>query len=75
MPSLEKQFKNIQKLDKIHNNFRLWIVTESSEKFPVSVLERCVKLVKEPAETIRENLSSIYKDMKEKDISRCKKQK
>ena len=53
MPSLEKQFKDIQKLDKIHDNFRLWIVTKSSEKFPVSVLEKCVKLVKEPAETIR----------------------
>eukprot|EP00003_Mantamonas_plastica_P009854 TRINITY_DN1922_c0_g1_i3.p1 TRINITY_DN1922_c0_g1~~TRINITY_DN1922_c0_g1_i3.p1 ORF type:complete len:2408 (+),score=832.24 TRINITY_DN1922_c0_g1_i3:887-8110(+) len=60
MPVLERYCNNELRSKSVHKNFRLWLTSMPSEKFPVSILKNSIKLVHEPPKGIRNNLKRMY---------------
>ncbi|XP_030276430.1 dynein heavy chain 1, axonemal [Sparus aurata] len=59
MPALERL---IEKIDpaKVHKDFRLWLTSLPSYKFPVSILQNGSKMTIEPPRGIKANLQKTY---------------
>ena len=43
-----------------HAGYRLWMITEPTDKFPIPELQQCLKLTAEPAASIREALIEAF---------------
>ena len=56
LPSLEKELNSI----KPHENFRLWLTTESHPKFPAVLLQSSLKVTYEAPPGIKKNLTRTY---------------
>uniref|UniRef100_A0A3Q3VIP2 Dynein axonemal heavy chain 1 n=1 Tax=Mola mola TaxID=94237 RepID=A0A3Q3VIP2_MOLML len=59
MPSLERLIENIDP-SKVHRDFRLWLTSLPSNKFPVSILQNGSKMTIEPPRGIKANLQKTY---------------
>jgi hypothetical protein len=59
MPRLEFLLNNLQPV-KVHNRFRLCLVTMSSPEFPIGILYQGTKLIYEIPKGMRENVMRIY---------------
>ncbi|XP_041639844.1 dynein heavy chain 1, axonemal [Cheilinus undulatus] len=68
MPSLERLIENIDPV-KVHKDFRLWLTSLPSNKFPVSILQNGSKMTIEPPRGIKANLQKTYMRLKDDFIS------
>uniref|UniRef100_UPI0037E91524 dynein axonemal heavy chain 1 n=1 Tax=Semicossyphus pulcher TaxID=241346 RepID=UPI0037E91524 len=59
MPSLERLIENIDPV-KVHKDFRMWLTSLPSNKFPVSILQNGSKMTIEPPRGIKANLQKTY---------------
>ncbi|XP_052808511.1 dynein axonemal heavy chain 1-like isoform X3 [Mya arenaria] len=59
MPALERLIEQIDP-DKVHRDFRLWLTSMPSEKFPVFILQNGSKMTVEPPRGIKANLLKSY---------------
>jgi len=46
--------------DAIHSEFRLWLTSMPSQKFPISVLQNSAKMTLEPPTGLKDNLKLSY---------------
>ena len=60
MPELEKIFENLP--ESTNKDFRLWLTTESHEKFPAILLSTCYKVAYESPPGIKKNLERTYQN-------------
>jgi dynein heavy chain len=71
MPTLEKVVESLGERS-IHPDFRLWLSSSPDPHFPISILQRGIKMTTEPPKGIRANMSTLYNTIGEEQFSRCK---
>merc|ERR1719456_626121 len=54
-----------------HGNFRLWLSSNPHPKFPISILQRGIKMTTEPPKGLRANLSVLYNLVTEEQFAKC----
>ena len=74
MPSLEAKVEGFS-IERAHPQFRLWLTSYPSDKFPVSILQNGVKMTLQPPKGIRANMMNTYFGIEEAYFGSCKKSK
>jgi dynein heavy chain len=52
-----------------HESFRLWLTTDPTDKFPLGIVQRSVKVVTEPPDGLKLNMRSSYSKLSEEMLS------
>lgn len=71
LPTLEQNLEQAGAED-IHEDFRLWLTSMPTPKFPVAILQNSVKVTNEPPRGLSNNLTRTFLDIEEKDYENCK---
>lgn len=72
MPALERIVEKMPDLQ-MHPDFRLWLTSNPSPKFPVSTLQNSVKMTLEPPTGIRQNMLRTYAVIDNRELNDCNK--
>ncbi|CAO2638238.1 Dynein axonemal heavy chain 1 [Lemmus lemmus] len=72
MPALERLIEHINP-DKVHRDFRLWLTSLPSNKFPVSILQNGSKMTIEPPRGVKANLLKSYNNLSDDFLHSCQK--
>merc|ERR1719446_565847 len=67
---LEKFLEKIEEMAP-SKDFRLWITTEPTENFPLSILQMSLKVVTEPPDGLRLNMRQSYTTLSDADLASC----
>nr|CCA21283.1 inner dynein arm heavy chain 1beta putative [Albugo laibachii Nc14]CCA21656.1 dynein heavy chain 2 putative [Albugo laibachii Nc14] len=59
----------------VNTNFRLWLSSDPTPKFPMAVLQRGIKMTTEPPHGIKSNLLRLYNTFTVSKFNRCHQQK
>ena len=71
VPWLRTLEKTLEKIDRPHKDFRLWLTTEPTEGFPIGILQRSLKVVTEPPNGLKLNIRSSYFKLSEENLADC----
>jgi dynein heavy chain, axonemal len=70
MPTLEKMIESYIEGNP-HPNFRLWISSSPDPNFPITVLQRGIKMTTEPPRGLRANLQTLFNTIGDDQFHRC----
>lgn len=70
LPTLERILEQTAN-DDIHPEYRLWLTSMPTTKFPVPILQNAVKLTNEPPKGLSNNLMRTFLDIEEADYEDC----
>lgn len=59
-----------RKAKHMHKDFRIFMSAVPDESFPISLLQRSLKIAQEPPRGIKENIKRLYGNM-EKEFTEC----
>lgn len=68
---LKKLEKTLQLMKSPHKDFRLWLTTEPTDKFPLGILQRSLKVVTEPPDGLKLNMRSTYSKIDQSTLDEC----
>ncbi len=71
MPTLEKMIESHLVEGNPPKNFRLWLSSSPTQGFPISILQRGIKMTTEPPKGLRSNLTTLYNTISEEQFTRC----
>lgn len=54
-----------------HKDFRLWLTTEPSDRFPLGILQRSLKIVTEPPDGLKLNMRATYSRIDHSMLAEC----
>jgi len=74
MKQLEEIIDCYNEKEPIHENYRLWLSSNPEPSFPLSILQRGIKISMEPPRGLRLNLLKLYSLAAPEDFSSCKQQ-
>ena len=74
MPTLEKLIDNIAP-ERVHADFRIWLTSMPTPKFPMSILQNSVKVTMEPPRGVKANLLRTYSAVNDAQLVDCSKPK
>jgi dynein heavy chain len=63
--------KVLEKIERPHKDFRLWLTTEPTPSFPIGILQKSLKVVTEPPNGLKLNLRSSYYKLAEEHLQEC----
>lgn len=63
--------KELEAITKPHADFRLWLTTEPTDKFPLSILQQSLKVVTEPPDGLKQNMRGTYSKVKDEALDEC----
>ena len=63
--------KMLEQLEKPHKDFRLWLTTQPTDKFPLGILQKSLKVVTEPPDGLKLNMKSILSKISEETLEEC----
>nr|XP_013047409.2 dynein axonemal heavy chain 1 isoform X1 [Anser cygnoides]XP_047928500.1 dynein axonemal heavy chain 1 isoform X1 [Anser cygnoides]XP_047928502.1 dynein axonemal heavy chain 1 isoform X1 [Anser cygnoides]XP_047928506.1 dynein axonemal heavy chain 1 isoform X1 [Anser cygnoides] len=72
MPSLERLIEGINP-NKVQQDFRLWLTSLPSNRFPVSILQNSSKVTIEPPRGVKANLLKSYSSFSDDFLNSCSK--
>jgi|JI61114C2RNA_FD_contig_111_240093_length_7679_multi_2_in_0_out_0_3 dynein heavy chain len=62
LKELEKILETLD-MGNVSPGFRLWLSTNPHPKFPISILQKCIKITTEPPKGIKANMLRLYSNM------------
>ena len=71
MKFLEGQLEMYNASDKVHEDFRLWLTTDPTDKFPMGILQMSLKVVTEPPDGLKLNMRSTFAKFDEATMGDC----
>ena len=71
MPTLDRILEEIN--IQADSTFRLWLTTEPSDKFPVTIVQNGIKATSEPPKGIRANMLKAYNSITNQEFEKCEK--
>ena len=71
MPQLDAIIEEV-KYDR-DASFRIWMTTEPSDKFPVTIVQNGTKMTSEPPKGLQQNILKSYRSTSDKDFEACSK--
>jgi dynein heavy chain len=71
MPTLDRILEEINA--QADSTFRLWLTTEPSDKFPVTIVQNAIKATSEPPKGLRANMLKSYKSITDNEFQSCTK--
>lgn len=54
-----------------HEDFRLWLTTDPTDKFPLGILQRSLKVVTEPPDGLKMNMRASYSQLTDATLENC----
>jgi len=64
LKDLEKMLETFEmNKNDVDDKFRLWLSTNPHPKFPISILQRCVKITTEPPKGMKANMLRLFSNM------------
>jgi len=70
LKKLEIIFDNVAK-NKPDKAFRLWLTTNPTDKFPLGILQKSIKVVTEPPDGLGQNIMQTYSSLSEDVLAEC----
>jgi dynein heavy chain len=70
MPALEKIIEAFVEGDP-HPNFRLWLSSSPDPNFPITILQRGLKMTTEPPRGLRSNMLTLFNTISDDQFMRC----
>ena len=61
----------IRKAPSCLQDFRLWLTTEPTDRFPIGILQRTLKVVTEPPNGLKLNMRSSYSKITDALLTTC----
>ena len=71
LPRLEQLLEAAGAKNEQHRDYRLWLTSMPSSKFPVPILQNGIKLTQEPPRGLKANLTRTFTDISEKEYEVC----
>ena len=71
MPTLDALIEEV--VPNPESSFRIWMTTEPSDKFPVTIVQNAVKMTSEPPKGIQQNMIKSYRSITDKEFMDCSK--
>ena len=68
---LKELEKILEELPAPHEDFRLWLTTEPTNRFPLGILQRSMKVVTEPPDGLKLNMRSSYSRIDQALLDEC----
>ena len=69
---LKELEKILEEIDRANDDFKLWLTTRPSKKFPLGILQKSIKIVTEPPEGIKSNMEAVITKVEEKSFDKSK---
>ncbi|GMI47335.1 hypothetical protein TrCOL_g3071 [Triparma columacea] len=63
--------KKLEAMKTPHKDFRLWLTTEPTDKFPLGILQRSLKVVTEPPDGLKLNMRSTLSKIDQSMLDEC----
>jgi dynein heavy chain len=68
---LKELEKILESLPTPHEDFRLWLTTEPTDRFPLGILQRSLKVVTEPPDGLKLNMRASYSRIDQALLDEC----